>query len=79
MTGRQLNIRLDAADRDRLEALAYVRRTASAALAREIVLEFVAAHEDVPGLQSALASRVAHDHADKAEVTARVTQLRRRS
>lgn len=78
MTGRQLNIRLDAADRDRLEALAYVRRKPPATLAREIVLEYVAAHEHERGMQSALASRAEHDRAEKAEVAAKVTKLRRR-
>lgn len=78
MTGRQLNIRLDAADRDRLEALAYVRRTPAAALAREIVLEYVTAHEDEPGVRSALASLAEHDLADETDVAANVTKLRGR-
>jgi hypothetical protein len=78
MTGRQLNIRLTPSDRDRLEALAYVRRMSSATLAREIVLEYVAAHEGEPGLQSALASRAEHDRADKAGARAKVTKLSRR-
>lgn len=78
MTGRQLNIRLDPTDRDRLEALAYVRRKQSAALAREIVLEYVAAHEDEPGVKSALTGRAERDRADEADATATVTKLRRR-
>jgi len=77
MTGRQLNIRLDPADMDRLEALAYVRRVQSATLAREIVLTYVAAHEREPGVQNALASRVEHDEATATEAAARVTKLRR--
>ncbi len=79
MTGRQLNIRLDPADRDRLEALAFVRRKPSAALAREIVLEYVAAHEGEPGMQSALASRAEHDRVDTAEAEGKVTKLRGRT
>lgn len=77
MAGRQLNIRLNPADRDKLEALAYVRRQPSATLAREIVLEYVAAHEQEPGVQSALASRAEHDRASQ-QPTARVTNLRPR-
>lgn len=78
MTGRQLNIRLDPADRDRLEALAYVRRKPSAALAREIVLAYVTAHESEPGVHCALASRAEHDGVDTAEAEAKVTKLRGR-
>lgn len=78
MTGRQLNIRLDPADRDRLEALAFVRRRPSATLAREIVLEYVTAHEGEPGMQSALASRAERDRVDTAEAEAKVTKLRDR-
>lgn len=56
MTSRQLNIRLDPADRDRLEALAFVRRLTSSTLAREIVLEYVSRHENEAGVQTALAA-----------------------
>jgi predicted transcriptional regulator len=78
MPGRQLTIRLDAADRDKLEALAYVRRKPSAALAREIVVEYIASHQDERGVQAALASRAEHDEADETEAATKVTKLRSR-
>lgn len=61
MTSRQLNIRLDPVDRDRLEALAFVRRSTSSTLAREIVLEYVSRHENEAGVQTALAGLAERD------------------
>lgn len=76
MTSRQLNIRLGPADRDRLEALAFVRRSTSAALAREIVLEYVSRHQNEAGVQTALSALAERDSAE-AEI-AHVRHLRPR-
>jgi len=77
MTSRQLNIRLDPAERDKLEALAFVRRTPSSTLAREIVIEYVAGHQSEAGVQTALAALKERDQADSAD-KATVTRLQPR-
>jgi hypothetical protein len=61
--GRQLNIRVSEAASDRLEALAFLRRITAANLAREVLLEYLDAHADEPGLQGALKALAAHDAA----------------
>lgn len=64
MTSRQLNIRLPPEDRDRLEALAFVRRTYASVLARDIVLDYLERYANEPGVKEALAALAAHDTAD---------------
>lgn len=61
MTSRQLNIRLANHDRDRLEALAYLRRSRASILAREIVLEYLEIHKEESGLEAALIALLERD------------------
>lgn len=68
---RQLNLRLDDQDAETLEALAYVRRTSESLLARVIVIEYLVAHADEPGLKEALAARARRDAAANAVKTGR--------
>ena len=76
--GRQLNIRLSPAARDRLEALAFVRRVPSATLARDIVLDYLDRYRDEPGLQGALAALSEHDLAASVQANlARIDSRRR--
>ena len=65
MTSRQLNIRLGEADRDRLEALAFVRRRHASVLAREIVLEYLQLHARESGMEKALRALLERDAAEK--------------
>lgn len=74
MAGRQLNIRLDEAAIDELEAHAFLRRVPPAALAREIILDFLRDNGDEPGLEAAKMSRADHDRASRQQ--AKVTPLR---
>jgi hypothetical protein len=74
---RQLNLRLSARDRDRLEAHAYVRRTPAGALTREIVAEWLSAHESDPGIATVSAGLVESDAARKPKPS-KVTELRPR-
>ena len=74
MTSRQLNIRLSPADRDNLEALAFVRRRTASVLARDIVLEYLVLHRHESGLERALEALVERDQAKK--VGASVRELR---
>jgi predicted transcriptional regulator len=78
--GRQLNIRLSPAARDRLEALAFLRRVPSSTLARDIVLEYLERFRDEPGLQAALKALIEHDAAGSrtAEVAAIDSRRRRK-
>ncbi|GAB2680744.1 hypothetical protein GCM10027070_19010 [Barrientosiimonas humi] len=71
MTSRQLNIRLSPQARDRLDALAFVRRTAASTLARDIVLDYLHHHGDEPGHDAALRALDAHDNADRTRPSAR--------
>lgn len=61
MTSRQLNIRLAPNVRDRLEALAFVRRTPASTLARDIVVEYLDLHQAESGLETALAALLERD------------------
>ena len=74
MAGRQLNIRLDEATIDELEAHAFLRRVPPAAFAREIILSFLRNNGDEPGLEAAKGSRADHDRASRQQ--AKVTPLR---
>ena len=61
MTRRQLNIRLSLVDRDRLEALAFVRRKQAASLARDIVVQYLAGHTNESGFERTLEALAEHD------------------
>jgi hypothetical protein len=74
VVGKQLNIRLDEAAIDELEAHAFLRRAQPAALAREIILNFLRDNGDEPGLEAAKKSRADHDRASRQQ--AKVTRLR---
>ncbi len=74
MAGKQLNIRLDEAAIDEFEAHAFLRRAPPAALAREIILNFLRDNGDEPGLEAAKKSRADHDRASRQQ--ANVTPLR---
>jgi len=74
VAGRQLNIRLDAAATEQLEAHAYLRRIPSAAFARDIILNFLRDNDDEPGLEAAMKSRADHDRVSRQR--AKVTPLR---
>lgn len=74
MASRQLNIRLDATAIEELEAHAFVRRVQPAALAREIILDFLRDNDDEPGLEAARKSRADHDRVSRQQ--AKVTPLR---
>jgi len=74
VVGRQLNIRLDEAAIDELEAHAFLRRVQPAALAREIILNFLRDNGDEPGLEAARKSRADYDRASRQQ--AKVTPLR---
>lgn len=69
MTSRQLNIRLDPLSRDRLEALAFVRRQHASSLARAIVLEYLSVHAHESGLERALQALTDQDRANDARAT----------
>ena len=64
MESRQLNLRLPPDERDRLEALAFIRRTNASSLARQIVTEYVKRHETEAGFTDAMRALAAHDRAD---------------
>jgi hypothetical protein len=74
VASRQLNIRLDAAATEEFEAHAFLRRVQPAALAREIILDFLRDNGDEPGLQAAMESRADHDRVSRQG--AKVTPLR---
>jgi hypothetical protein len=74
VAGRQLNIRLDEAAIDEFEAHAFLRRVQPAALAREVILNFLRDNGDEPGLEAAKKSRADHDRASRQQ--ANVTPLR---
>lgn len=74
MASRQLNIRLDEAAAEELEAHAFLRRAQPAALARDIILNFLRDNGDEPGLEAAMKSRADHDRASRRR--AKVTPLR---
>jgi hypothetical protein len=61
VASRQLNIRLDEAAIEELEAHAFLRRVQPAALARDIILNFLRDNGDEPGLGTAMKSRADHD------------------
>jgi hypothetical protein len=69
---RQLNIRLGEADRDLLEAIAFVMRVSSASLTRDIVLSYVSVHGSDPGVPQAMEALAI---ADRASPDAVVRQL----
>lgn len=74
MKSRQLNIRLSQVDRDRLEALAFLRRTPASTLARQLVLDYLDLHSGEPGMADALRSLATHDEAE--DRTASIRSLR---
>lgn len=61
MTSRQLNIRLSTEARDRLEALAFIRRTQASVLARDIILDYLEGHASESGLERALEALLERD------------------
>jgi hypothetical protein len=61
MASRQLNVRLDPAAMDELEAHAYLRRIPATTMARDVILEFLRAASDEPGLETARQARVEYD------------------
>ncbi len=69
MASRQLNIRLDASSADELEAHAFLRRVPVAALARDVLREFLDRVRDEPGLEGALVARAEHDRQRHGKVT----------
>ncbi len=77
MTSRQLNLRLTAEEHDRLEALAFLRRTTATAVARAAVETYLEAHAAEPGLTAALDALREHDAAGATGRTRAVTRLRR--
>lgn len=74
MASRQLNIRLDDAATEELEAHAFLRRVPPAALARDIILNFLRDNSDEQGLEAAINSRADHDRASRQR--AKVTPIR---
>jgi hypothetical protein len=72
MTTRQLNIRLSPDDRDLLEAIAFVSRTPSATLARDILVSYLSAHQADPGVTEALTALAIADSAQPAAVVRRL-------
>lgn len=63
MATRQLNLRLSDSDRDLLEAVGFVSRAQSAALARDILHEYLQAHRADPGVGLALEALASADAA----------------
>jgi hypothetical protein len=61
MASRQLNIRLDSSAGDQLDAHAFLRRVPAAALARDVILEFLREARDEPGLAEAMTARAERD------------------
>lgn len=74
MASRQLNIRLDEAAIEELEAHAFLHRVPPAALARDIILNFLRDNGDESGLEAAMKSRADHDRVSRRQ--AKVTPLR---
>jgi hypothetical protein len=74
VVGRQLNIRLDAAAIEELEAHAYLHRIPAAAFARDIVLKFLQESRNEPGLEAAMTARADHDRGSRQR--RKVTPLR---
>lgn len=74
MTSRQLNIRLEAAAIDELEAHAFLRRIPPGAFARDVILKFLQEARDEPGLEAAMKARADHDRASRQR--RKVTPLR---
>lgn len=74
MVSRQLNIRLDPAANEELEAHAYLHRVPVAAFARDLILKFLEERRDEPGLEAALEARAEHDRASRQRRT--VTPIR---
>lgn len=70
MTSRQLNIRLESDDRDRLDALAYLARRQPSVLARAIVLEYLHRHQNEPCLEAALNALLTRDAAEADDAVA---------
>jgi predicted transcriptional regulator len=75
---RQLNLRLSPSVRDKLEALAFLRRTTATALAREVVEDFIELHRAEPGLEDALRGLAKHDTAEAAQADVRSLESARR-
>ena len=61
MASRQLNIRLDERATEELEAHAFLRRVQPAALARDIILDFLRDNSDEPSVEAAMKSRADRD------------------
>jgi hypothetical protein len=74
VASRQLNIRLDEAATEELEAHAFLRRVQPAALARDIILDFLRDNSDEPSVEAAMKSRADHDRVSQRR--AKVTPLR---
>jgi predicted transcriptional regulator len=77
--GRQLNIRLSATARDRLEALAFLRRTTASTLARDMVLDYLDRFRDEAGFEEALAALAEHDAGEALQGDVRRLATRPRS
>jgi predicted transcriptional regulator len=78
VVSRQLNLRLSPSVRDRLEALAFLRRTTPTALAREVVEDYIERHRTEPGLEDALHGLAQHDASQAAEADVRSLERARR-
>jgi hypothetical protein len=65
MASRQLNIRLNEAAIEELEAHAFLRRVQPATFARDIILNFLRDHRDEPGLEGAMKARADHDRVSR--------------
>lgn len=74
MASRQLNIRLDEAALEELEAHAFLRRVQPAVFARDIILNFLRDSRDESGLDGAIRSRADHDRASRQR--SKITPLR---
>jgi hypothetical protein len=61
MASRQLNVRLDPAAMDELEAHAYLRRIPATTMARDVIMQFLRTTSDEPGLEAARQARAEYD------------------
>jgi hypothetical protein len=77
MAGRQLNIRLDPAAADELEVHAFLRRQPAANVARDVIMEFLEARRDEPGMETARRARAEYEAGSVTE-DPKVRQLRHR-
>jgi hypothetical protein len=73
---QQINVRLSPAERDSLEAHAFLGRTSAGVLAREIVSGWLTTNETAPGHQKALAALRERDDSTRSSA-AKVTPIDR--